>query len=116
MFLANKYVYDRTLVSGSLRSPIATIGRFMESLANHFSLVSSSMSQDAQTKRNALLANAARRRYRRTVDLTFVKKERASNQRYRENNRWALEFARTYPQQFDQFRREMIAQAMRQQQ
>jgi hypothetical protein len=84
----------------------------VQSLANHFSLVSSSMSHDAKTKANTLKQNAERRAYKRKHDQTFAEKERLSDQRYRDNNKWGRAFICAYPEQFDAFRKAMIAQAM----
>jgi hypothetical protein len=81
---------------------------------NHFSPVSSSMSQDAKTKRNTLSASAARRAYRRKHDPAFAERERLADQRYRDNNKWGRAFICAFPIQFEDFKRAMIAEALRQ--
>ena len=71
------------------------------------------MSQDARTKANTLSEHAKRRAYRRQHDSAFAERERLENKRYRERNKWGRMFICAFSQEFDDFRRAMIAQAMR---
>jgi hypothetical protein len=53
-----------------------------------------------------LKANREYRAYRRTVDSAFVESEKPARKRYAKFSKLAREFAKKYPQQLEQFKRE----------
>jgi hypothetical protein len=70
-----------------------------------FSVVSSSVSQDAKTKANKLKGSASYRKERRKNDSVFSESERSSQRRYRTIAKASKEFARKYTTEFHNFLR-----------
>jgi hypothetical protein len=70
------------------------------------------LDKESQALANKVKANAEYRAYRRTIDQKFAESERVSNQKYRDENKWARAFVRFHQQEFERFKREMTAIAL----
>jgi hypothetical protein len=93
---------------------VQSLDQATQALANHLSTNGGSVSQAAKAKADRLKRNAVYRAHRREKSEEFVKYERASDQKFRDANKWARGFADAYPQQFEDFKNAMIREAMRQ--